>query len=152
MRMRAILVTISTLACLTLSACENEPGQSHASSADSKTPVITTPEEAKDYPWAGVEGRLELRNGCLVLRGNVVFWPYGATWDEDANAVVFKDAPPFEDAASAPVGAVFSGGGAWYPADADFGSWGPEFANLIEGCQDATNTKAVVYAYPATPR
>ena len=58
--------------------------------------------------------------------------------------------PQFEDAASAQVGAVFTGGGGWYPADTDFRSWrGDEFADPIDKCEEATDIRDVVCAYPA---
>lgn len=137
---------------LMLSACGTAAGETSASGPASQLPVITYPEEARDYPLAGVEGSLELREGCLVLGGDIVFWPYGATWDEDAEAVVFTDAPQFEDAAPARVDAVFSGGGAYYQTNTDFRSWlGAEFAAPIEGCRKAAHIRDVVYAYPSPP-
>lgn len=150
MRNHAAVTLLSALV-LTLSACGSATGEASRAGAGANSPVIATPEEAKDYPLAEVSGLLELREGCLVLGGDIVFWPYGATWDEDGKAVVFEDAPQFEDAASAQVGAVFTGGGGWYPADTDFGSWrGDEFADPIDKCEEATNIRDVVCAYPAT--
>lgn len=153
MRNHAAVTLLSAPACLvlTLSACGSATEEASGADAGAHMPVIPTPEEAKDYPLADVSGLLELREGCLVLGGDIVFWPHGATWDADGKAVVFEDAPQFEDAAAAQVGAVFTGGGGWYPADTDFRSWrGDEFAELIEKCQEATNIRDVVYAYPAT--
>ena len=136
-------------ACLALGGCGAGTGAPEPG-ATADLPVVTFPEEADDFPLAGVEGVLELRQGCLVLGGDVVFWPYGATWDQDAEAVVFSDAPHFEDAASAQVGETFSGGGAYYQSPTDFRSWlGDEFADLIDGCRSATDISDVVFAYPS---
>lgn len=151
MRVQVTAVTVSVLACL--SGCGDARGEASAPGAASNLPVITYPEEVNDYPLAGVDGLLELREGCLALGGDVVFWPYGARWDEDAKAVVFHDAPQFEEAAPAQVDVVFSGGGAYYSDDTDFRSWlGDEFAAPIEECQKATDTRDVVYAYPTPSR
>lgn len=141
------------LACLvlTLSACGTATGNTSGADTDEGSPVIAMPEEAQDYPLAQVSGLLELREGCLVLGGAIVFWPYGAAWDAENKAVVFEDAPQFEDAAAAPIGAVFTGGGGWYSTDtASFRSWrGDGFADSIEKCQEATGISGdVVYAYP----
>ncbi|MCY4725139.1 hypothetical protein NYO98_02535 [Nocardioides sp. STR2] len=136
---------------LTLSAWGTATGTTSGTDTDEGSPVIAMPEEAHDYPLAQVSGLLELREGCLVLGGAVVFWPYGAAWDAENKAVSFEDSPQFEDAAAAPIGAVFTGGGGWYPTDtASFRSWrGDELADSIEKCQEATGISGdVVYAYP----
>lgn len=149
-RQAAKTLLVPLCLALTLSGCGSADDVPPATGPASNLPVIANPEEDNGYPSAEVSGLLELRNGCLILGGDVVFWPYRATWDADAQAVVFRDAPQFEDAAPATVGAVFTGGGGFYPADTDFRAWrGAEFADPIEKCQTATNTKNVVFAYPA---
>ncbi|WP_210439748.1 hypothetical protein [Nocardioides xinjiangensis] len=135
---------------LALSACGSATGGAPGDGAGTETPVIAAPEEAESYPTAEVSGLLHLRKGCLVLGSAIVFWPHGATWDADNRTVVFDDAPQLEDAPAAQVGAVFDGGGGWYPPVADFRSWrGETFADRIERCQEATGIRGVVYAYPA---
>jgi hypothetical protein len=44
-------------------------------------PLITLSEAWDFYPTAQVVGDLALRHDCLLLDGEVVFWPQGTGWD-----------------------------------------------------------------------
>ncbi|KRF06457.1 hypothetical protein ASG88_20125 [Nocardioides sp. Soil777] len=107
-------------------------------------PVITPAEPWESYPLAEVGGDLALREGCLLLGDELVFWPHGTTFDESAGSVVFADGPP------AVVGTSFTGGGGHYPAGTDFTAWlGAETGEAISACQQSTGVSRVVFAYPA---
>lgn len=136
-----------------LTACGDalEDGQRAGSDALRDSPVITETEHANAYPTAEVSGLLTLQGGCLFLDNKPVFWPYGTNWDEEAQAVVFSDAAPFDNAPPASVNATFDGGGAYYPSDTDFESWrGKVFATAIERCLAQAHADVVLYAYPST--
>jgi len=104
-------------------------------------PVLTSAERWEWQPAAEVRGRLTLQEGCLLLSGEVVFWPYGTTWDESVKAVVFEDHP------AAAVGERFVGGGGHYSAAAQVPDTLPEQG--IVDCLRRTGTRGVLYAYPA---
>jgi hypothetical protein len=66
-----------------------EHDASKAQGADGH-PVIAVREDWNVYPQARVRGTLTLAHGCLLLDGRVAFWPRGTTWDDSAQAVVFR--------------------------------------------------------------
>ncbi len=137
--------------CLTvmLAGCDSAAGDGE--SASPTPPVITESERANAYPTAEVSGQLTVEGGCLLLDGKPVFWPHGTAWDEQAHAVVFDDAAPFDKAAPALVGGTFDGGGAYYAGDTDFRSWrGEALASAIERCLTQSDADVVLYAYPST--
>lgn len=108
----------------------------------SERPVITPSEAWNGHPTAEVDGVLKLRRGCLLLNGEVVFWPKGTGWDPTTRAVTFDGLP------AAPVGEIFRGGGGYYDSGTDFESWlGHETGSAIEGCLSRTNASGVVFAY-----
>jgi hypothetical protein len=104
-------------------------------------PVITIDKPWDAYPAAGIEAVLVLRDDCLLLGDDVVFWPYGTTWDASAQAVVFVNQT------AAPVGGVFRGGGGEYEPDVDFESLiGTEAADAIRVCLGKTDSAKVLVA------
>jgi hypothetical protein len=106
-------------------------------------PVITADEPWNGYPGAQVDGLLVLRDDCLLLGDDIVFWPYGTTWDATAQAVVFVGHPP------APVGEVFKGGGGEYGPEVDFESLvGTEAGDAIRSCLRKTDSPGVLVATP----
>lgn len=138
----ALATTVVTL-LLAVSGCGRE-GAAPGSASPFDGPVITPGEPWEAYPVAEVGGELVLRDGCLLLGDEIVFWPHGTTFDESGGAVVFPDGPP------ALVGASFTGGGGHYPADTDFTAWlGDETGEAITRCQQSTGVSEVVFAYPA---
>ena len=119
-------------------------GRPRSPRTPSDGPVITPAEPWESYPLAEVGGDLVLREGCLLLGDELVFWPHGTTFDESAGSVVFADGP------SAVVGTSFTGGGGHYPAGTDFTAWlGAETGEAISACQQSTGVSGVVFAYPA---
>lgn len=138
-RTGAIIVAL----LLQMSACGAD-GAAPESADSVDGPVITPAEPWESYPLAEVGGDLVLREGCLLLGDELVFWPHGTTFDESAGSVVFADGP------SAVVGTSFTGGGGHYPAGTDFSAWlGAETGEAISACQQSTGVSGVVFAYPA---
>jgi hypothetical protein len=105
-------------------------------------PVITLPKVWNSYPSAQVVDDLALHDNCLLLGGEVVFWPHGTGWDSSAQTVTLDGLPLVS------VGEVFDGGGGHYGPGVDFDSWlGDETGAAIEDCLRRTNAPGVVYAY-----
>jgi len=114
-------------------------------------PVITP-----DAPWAArplaqVEGPLTMRDGCLLLDSEIVFWEHGTRWDDEAQAVVLHGGDTVE------LGEDFAGGGGHYDLRGDDGgpldvrSWlGREAGRAIESCSVSTGVTALVFAHAPT--
>jgi hypothetical protein len=136
---------LAALAVLLLSTSGCGAQRATQESVDSSGgPVITPAEPWESYPLAEVGGYLALRERCLLLGDELVFWPHGTTFDEAAGSVVFTEGP------RAVVGAHFSGGGAHYLAGTDFTTWlGAETGEAISACQQSTGVSGVVFAHPA---
>lgn len=144
-------VALASLLAAVVSTVPDRDGGSQgaeASPASPVPPVIATTEQANAYPQALVAGRLTLVDGCLLIAGRPVWWPFGATWDTDARAVVFT-AEPFADAPPAKVGERFRGGGGYYSATTDFSTFeDPQVGAAVAACLEATGAPEAVYAYP----
>lgn len=54
-------------------------------------PLVVSGTEPDAWFQAGVQGGLTYDDGCLLLAGLPVIWPYGTTWDEDGERVVLAD-------------------------------------------------------------
>ena len=108
-------------------------------------PVITLDDGWNAYPTAMVAGRLDLRDGCLLLGDEVVFWPHHTTWDADRQAVQFDG--DFRGAAPAHVGQEFSGGGGFFSSEDLRRTDGVDVDSLLR-CVRATNADGAVLAYP----
>lgn len=92
-----------------------------------------------------MSGPLTLVDGCLLLGDEVVFWPRGTTWDEDAQAVTFGGA--FDDAPDAVVSEEFTGGGGHYSV-ANVDGLPSLDADVVRQCVEATGAAGVVVAVP----
>jgi hypothetical protein len=75
-----------------------------------------------------VAGRLRMEDGCLLLAGIPVVWPYETTWDADAEAVVLSDG------ARAAVGDEVSGGGGYLHVDRLTAQSNGEFTERLRAC------------------
>jgi hypothetical protein len=135
------------LVALILSAC----GPADSDVASGPLPVITPADLWQDRPLAGVSGVLTMRDNCLLLGGDIVFWLYGTRWDEEREAVVFDD-----DSAVA-VGEEFDGGGGYSDLRGDVSgpldveSWlGEDAGAAIRECSEKTGITGLVFAYPST--
>lgn len=124
-----------------------DPGEPEAG----PLPVITPETPWDDRPLAGVEGELTQRDGCLLLDSEIVFWPHGTRWDDEADAVVL------EDGETVGIGEEFTGGGGhWDLRGDDSGpldvrSWlGRDAGRAIESCSTATGITSLVLAYGST--
>lgn len=111
-------------------------------------PVVTPETPWESLPLAEVEGPLTMRDGCLLLDSEIVFWAHGTRWDPEAGAVVLAGGDTVE------VGEDFTGGGGHYDlrgddnGPLDVRSWlGREAGRAIESCSGATGITALVFAY-----
>lgn len=112
--------------------------------ASTDGPVIAN-EDANGYNTALVSGPLALTDGCLTIKDFVAVFPYGTSWDEDAQAVEFGG--DFDDADPVAVGEDFHGGGGYYEGNARSG-----FVDVVQeavnACLDATGLRGAVLAHP----
>jgi hypothetical protein len=121
------------------------------SGADSSTnadPVITRVADPRiPYPLAKIEGKLSLREGCLMINGGVAFWPAGTTWDAESRQVRFSG--DFQRAAPAPVDAHFTGGGGiWDDGDDLIDVLDKDAEAAIRDCMARTGSSYAVFVYP----
>ncbi|GAB3023086.1 hypothetical protein GCM10011376_39010 [Nocardioides flavus (ex Wang et al. 2016)] len=111
-------------------------------------PVITPETPWESLPAAEVEGRLTMRDGCLLLDSEIVFWEHGTRWDPESEAVVLDN----DDTVG--LGEDFVGGGGHFDlrgddsGPLDVRSWlGRDPGRSIESCSGATGITALVLAY-----
>ena len=121
---------------------------SGAESSTNADPVITrVADPSIPYPLAKVEGRLSLREGCLMINGGVAFWPAGTVWDAESRLVRFGG--DFHGAAPAPVDArLTGGGGVWDAADDMSGVLDKDAESRIRDCMARTGATGAVLVYP----
>lgn len=112
--------------------------------ANSDDPVITRVVDARiPVPAAGIEGRLSIREGCLMIDDAVVFWPAGTTWDDHERRVIF------EDGSSASVDADFTGGGgSWGLGDDLSGVLDQDAEAAVRDCMTRSGATSAVLTYP----
>lgn len=111
-------------------------------------PVITPDAHWDSVPAAQVSGTVTMRDGCLLLDSEIVFWQHGTRWDQDAEAVVL------EDGTTVQLGKEFTGGGGTYDLRGDGSGTldmrsllGNEGGRAIESCSATTGITALVFAY-----
>ncbi|MEP7739670.1 hypothetical protein ABKW28_18655 [Nocardioides sp. 31GB23] len=121
------------------------------SSDGAASPVITRVADPKiPYPTAGISGRLDLREGCLMIGQSVVFWPPGTSWDESRREVVFEG--DFQGSPNALVDSIFTGGGGTF-------AWRDDLNGVLIGdaevalreCINKTGATHALLAYPESP-
>lgn len=102
------------------------------------------------YPTAHIEGRLLLRNGCLVINKAVVFWPAETTWDARNRKVAFGG--EFRGASSVTVNAHFAGGGGTWQATDDLAGVLDEQAEAaVRHCMIRTAITSATFVWPDLP-
>ena len=124
---------------------------SGAESSSRADPVITRVADPRiPYPLAKVEGTLSLEQGCLMINGEVAFWPAGTTWDAENRSVRFGG--DFQGAAPVSVDARFTGGGGLWPAGHDL-RWmlDKDAEAAIRDCLARTGATCAVLLYPDRP-
>ncbi|MCW2790951.1 MAG: hypothetical protein JWO76_49 [Nocardioides sp.] len=109
--------------------------------------VTRVPDHAVPYPLARINGRLSMRDDCLLIGDAVAFWPAGTGWSADRRAVTFGG--DFEGAPPAAVGSTFRGGGGVYePTDSLDGLLSTDDIELLENCMEKTGVDRLVLVYP----
>ena len=115
--------------------------------ADATSPVITRVADPRvPYPLADVTGRLTLRDDCLMIGDQVVFWPAGTSWDETKQEVVF--AGDFAKAANARLDAEFTGGGGVFDVDSTVDLLAARSEAALRSCIVKTDASSALLAYP----
>lgn len=114
-------------------------------------PVITRSEDPPAYPLALVRGSLSLRDGCLMVGDNVVFWPVGTTWEPETESVTFGEV--FEGAPSVSVGSRVEFGGGVIGGRADLQEVldGDRARDALLACLEATGAESASFVYPKFP-
>lgn len=113
-----------SLLFLALTGCGDDSTDS-ASGSNGTGPVVAHPAAGDGSGHAAlIEGPLTMSGGCLLVGEFPVVWPYGTTWDEDAQAVRLSDGRVVA------LGDRVSGGGG-YPYLSDLRS---EFAKPLADC------------------
>lgn len=135
------LSAVVALAVLVALSCGLWPGARAADDA-AGGPVIANAGAWNGLPMAELRGEVALAGGCLLLGGDVVFWPDGASWDAERQAV------EVDGAAVAVVGESFRGGGGHFSLEQVRGLDGID-ADAIARCLQETGAPGVVFAYPA---
>lgn len=136
-----------TFAAMLLGCAETDDGNEPAAVTG---PVIETSASSDGfYPSALLTGvTLELREGCLLARDNVLVWPRGTTWDADQQAVKIADwvQPPT-------VGERFSVGGGAIPfLDGFPRAVSPEAQERVMQCRAALGVDSLWLVAPDEPR
>ena len=138
-----VVATLSvTVLATALGAC-GEGGENEG--ANAAGPVITIATDWNSYPTAQMRGLLSEKRGCLLVGGEVVFWPRGTTWDAEANAVIQTDGTRLT------VGDLLIGGGGGYEPDTDFSDLlgSSEAAERVTSCVEKTAAQVVSVFTPS---
>lgn len=134
-------------ALLALNACGNDDsdsvtGGSAETALTTEGPVIALVDEWNGYPLAGYDNAaLSVRNGCLLVDGDVAFWPHGTAWDPRSSEVVISDdiRLGLDDKPDL--------GGGGYSLDTDWSWLGSAVASRVEGCLEKTGADAARVVY-----
>lgn len=94
MPVRQRLLAAASLLVLTLvAACADDGSGDVDSGSNGGGPVVAHPDrEDGSGADALIEGPLTLSGGCLLVGEFPVVWPYGTTWEAQAQAVRLSDA------------------------------------------------------------
>ncbi|GAA1761832.1 hypothetical protein GCM10009795_005350 [Nocardioides hankookensis] len=129
---------VGTLPLTVFASCESEDSDSGKPSNDAG-PVITAAGDWESTPAADMRGRLVLKDGCLQIGDDAIFWLHGTRWDQDAQGVVLTDG------SKAIAGRQFHGGGGVYDTGTDFADLldSNDAANKLTECVDRTGGTGV---------
>jgi hypothetical protein len=120
------LAAASLLVLALVAACAADDGSGDVDSGSNGSgPVVAHPDRGDASGTdALIEGPLALSGGCLLVGDFPVIWPYGTTWDAQAQAVRLSDGQVVA------LGDRVSGGGG-YPYLSDLGT---ELAEPLADC------------------
>lgn len=119
------LAAASLLVLALVAACADDGSGDVDSGSNGSGPVVAHPDRGDGSGTdALIEGPLTLSGGCLLVGEFPVVWPYGTTWDAQAQAVRLSDGQVVA------LGDRVSGGGG-YPNLSDLGT---EFAEPLADC------------------
>ena len=119
------LAAASLLVLALVAACANDGSGDVDSGSNGSGPVVAHPDRGDGSGTdALIEGAVTLSGGCLLVGEFPVIWPYGTTWDAQAQAVRLSDGQVVA------LGDRVSGGGG-YPYLSDLGT---EFAEPLADC------------------
>lgn len=138
LRRKCWLAASVGLALMALAACDGNP------SAPDSGPVITIEDDWNGYPTALVSGKLTEKEGCLLIHGQVVFWPKGTSWVAESHAVVQVDG------SKVIVGDRFTGGGGSYEPTTDFNDLlgSADAGQRITDCVATADAESVLVVTP----
>lgn len=119
------LAAASLLVLALVAGCADDGSGDVASGSNGSGPVVAHPDRGDGSGTdALIEGPLTLSGGCLLVGDFPVIWPYGTTWDAQAQAVRLSDGQVVA------LGDRVSGGGG-YPYLSDLGT---ESAEPLAAC------------------
>ena len=122
---RRRLAAATFLVLALVAACADDGSGDVDSGSNGSGPVVAHPDGGDGSGTdALIEGPLTLSGGCLLVGEFPVVWPYGTTWDAQAQAVRLSDGQLVA------LGDRVSGGGG-YPYLSDLGA---EFAEPLADC------------------
>jgi hypothetical protein len=119
------LAAASLLVLALVAACADDGSGDVGSGSNGSGPVVAHPDRGDGSGTdALIEGAVTLSGGCLLVGEFPVVWPYGTTWDAQAQAVRLSDGQVVA------LGDRVSGGGG-YPYLSDLGT---ELAEPLADC------------------
>ena len=123
------LAAASLLVLALVAACADDGSGDVDSGSNGSGPVVAHPDRGDGSGTdALIEGPVTLSGGCLLVGDFPVVWPYGTTWDAQAQAVLLSDGQVVA------LGDRVSGGGG-YPYLSDLGT------DLAEPLADCPSNK-----------
>lgn len=129
------LAAANLLLLAAVAGCGDDDSADVDSSSNGNGPVVAHTAGGSGGNGALIEGSLTMSGGCLLVSEFPVIWPYGTTWDAEAQAVRLPDGQVVA------LGDRVNGGGG-YPYLSDLGA---EFAEPLADCPTNTYEEVAMF-------